>query len=218
MSKCDLGTVKLYTIIELTLAATGPRPEVGWMLEQDGARGKIMSAVQVPPSVTTVIFDRLIPTLTAGSLNAFVIRPIDTRLEWVPDAAGNAGEVKQMTLAHLYFEKNTISKLSMGFKADILKGNQPDIYLSNAQNATNLEDMAQVRRRGWGRFPWGRWAWGNAEVLGGHEVLVPVPQPHQTCRALGGRLRHRMASESFDLLQKTIEARKISTRSQALPR
>ena len=217
VSKCNLGGVKLYTIIELALAATGPRPDVGWMFEQDGHKAKIMVAVQNSATSTTVTFDRVI-ALTAGSLNAFVIRPIDTRLEWVPDSADNAAELKQFTGVQLYFEKNSISKLTIGFKADILVAAAAELLQSTGQNATMIEDMAQGRRRGWGRFPWGRWAWGNAEVLGGHVAKVMVPLPHQTCRALGVRLRHRMASESMDIIQKYVEARRISERTETRPR
>ena len=199
--------------IQLLDDVIGEVPTIGWVVEYNGHRAKIIKFIEkIIQTTYRVLLDRVFdPEFSSGDLT--VMKGIDLKLEWVPEGAGDLATLKQFSAAQFAFEKNSISQIDVGFKSDRLINNA-----STGLNETQLPSIAQLYRRGWGRVPWGSFAWGCRDVVGQHQSRVPVPMQHQICVALTVRLRHRMGMEEVTLIQRTLELRGISERTQGLPK
>lgn len=191
--------------------SSGPMPDVGWIIGQNGKFAKVVSIGT--PEGSLLILDRLMPTFeNSVTVDAVACKPIELALEWFPEAGGDLAALKQIPVVQFCFERNTISRLAVGFKSNKLVDQDGTLL-----NVSDFENLSIVSRKGWGRARWGT-AWGHANVEGFIEFRPGVPMEHQVCSALGIRLRHKMGMESFALIQHTLEARPISTRVNSLPK
>ena len=192
------------TVSLITVTYTYATPiSFGWILQQGNLSGSIAAVENLGSNSFRLTLTKLRTGYTAAA--ATVGMAIDMKVEWVPQAAGNAALLKQYSACQIYFDGNFVSKASLGFQGDL-----------NAK-IENISDVKIADLRSWGASPWGSSSWGDSSRQENGLFRSIVPFPHQRCRSLSVRFRHRIAKEKVDILQMTLDVRMIGSATQRVP-
>jgi len=182
-----------YSKVTVAYSYSEPLTE-GWLLTQDPHRGVAQIVTNLGGGNYSVTLDREIP-LIAGA--AFLSIPIEMRIEWVDEAAGNVGIKKEFTQTQVYME-DTSAKHH---------------YLGWISNSIGIEAWSpridHPRGSGWGS-DWGA-IWGDPLPSHSIPVRAGVPKAHRRCETIRPMYRHKWALEAVNILQLAIDYNPISS-------
>lgn len=190
------------TTVTGTYTYTEEDLEAGWLFEQGTTEGIVKSVVDNGSNSFTLTLDRQI-TVSAGA--ATVSIPIRMSVEWMPEAVGNVGVMKQFAEVQVYLEKDGGTH-RLGFCADTQLGN---VY---------TDDIEIVRVLGWGSSAWGTAPWGDAQPSPSNPLRTDIPRDHQRARAIRVIYQNRYAKENARVLQLAVTFRAYSERTMGNPR
>ncbi len=115
----------------------------------------------------------------------YIQKAIPTKIEWVPQHAGDASINKQFSEAQFMFSEASVKDITVGFKTEISQYFEEVTIEGNGTGA-------------WGLFKWGQKAWG---ISGSSEDMrTLVPSNKQRCRLINCQIRHVNAYESFSMV------------------
>ena len=100
---------------------------------------------------------------------SFIYKAIPTTVQYVPQTAGNPGEIKQFREASLLMQDPSFSIINLGFSTDLAAG-------------IEYVPLNGLYRNPWGRFQWGLLPWGS--VTKAEPIRTYVPQQKQRCSFL----------------------------------
>lgn len=165
----------------VTLVLTDPtNVEVGDLIYQSDTSITTVTEVDLINSTITVE-----DTLEWIPLNViYVLKAIESVIEFVPETAKNPGYTKQYRECSLFFKDVFFSNLDVGFTSD-LSGNRETVQFSGF--GVNL----------WGLFPWGSGPWGAGQRA--LAIRTYVPAAKQRCSQLTIRLTHREGYAYYSL-------------------
>jgi hypothetical protein len=177
-------------------------PHEGWMVASSTEKGVIQT---ITTSYGDYMFSLDRDTDIARYTPITLYYPIEMRVEWMPEYAGNAASMKQFNEGQIYFESEGGTHV-MGFCAD------------TQATPGYTDDIVFDKTFGWGRAPWGATPWGDGSVSPAAPVRSWIPRDHQRCRGLRLIYTNCQAEERVAILQVAYGLRDYGSRTQANPR
>jgi hypothetical protein len=111
------------------------------------------------------------------SYAANIVRPIPTKMAWVPATFGNPGMNKQVREIAILFSSDFYGEANVGFSTDL----SPKKIYETAQGSIAAP---------WGSFPWGAAPWGG--LLRRRPLRVMVPRIHQRSSFMSISFEHEV--------------------------
>lgn len=165
---------------------------VGDMLFQSNSVAALIVEINASTNVVTV--DNLLSDWDPLT-DAFILTAISCLIEWLPNAAGNPGTLKQWSEVSFLFRQAYFNFAEFGFYTDISGSVAP-------------VEIAGTFGGGWGRFPWGLQPWGGVSRAAPIRTYIPLEK--QRADLLSVRFEVRAAWSRFQLLGASLVARGIS--------
>lgn len=165
----DGNTVTQITLTGYTHSA---KPETGWLYQKDPSAlpPTVITAVENPqPGQYLLTLEGLLPGLAPGTGKVFV--GISEKIIWVPEAAGNAAQLKHFQNIQLYLREGTSLHNRISFSSDI---DTAEFFVGEI------------------KFD---------QSIGGVMIREIVPTQHQRCRALILTYENRIAKENAAIIQ-----------------
>ena len=184
----------------LVVSWPGAELRPGWLLVQGTYRSLIASATDNGDGTWDLV---LVDLLSLATGPALLAAPIDMRLTFADDSAGNPAAMKQFGPSIWTFDGDGALTHEVGFAADTVDG---EIW---------TDPIVQERTTGWGTL-WGG-IWGDPGPGRVEPLRVDVPRQMGRCRRLRLLYRHRTAKERVGIIQVALGARAYSDRVTRLP-
>lgn len=175
----DDYTLSSYTGTTLTISGGVSGIEVGDLVYQSSSVNSPIVSVDSGAGTVTVN-DTL--TWTVGTVTIY--KGIDCAVEWVPQTAGNPGNLKHFREMTLLFKKSNFTTAQVGFYSDA----------SGSLEETNITGNFGGL---WGLFPWGSIPWGGVQKPKPIRTYVPLEKAR--CSQLSTRFSHRVGYGTFEL-------------------
>lgn len=161
------------------------------------------NTIQLATSAANAESSTYIPLTTVGSSSSsvvptsFILKSIACTVEWVPNAAQNAGLLKQWTEAVVLLRENFFNTATVNFYSDVDGSIEGQVF-------------SGITTGGWGQFPWGLAPWGQASRS--LPFRTYVPRNKQRCDLLSVQFVCQNAWARFQLEGISLSVRGYSTR------
>lgn len=175
----------------------------GFHIIQGTAQG-VVERVTQSTSITYIVELDTLGNFSTGS--ATLSMPINSRVRWRPEAAGNPGVETHFIEVALYMEANLAKEHVVGFASNVEESEQ------------QLDPHRIDHLYGWGEMEWGDDGWGDEDDPGSTPVRVDVPYPYSRCSALSVSYEHKRARETFDVASLAYTIRAVGEKTTQGPR